>query len=156
GHIATTQDNILGVLSLIFWTITIVVSLKYVLLILRADNNGEGGLIAMLALATNAVNDRPKLRRVLMGVGLFGTSIFFGDAVITPAMTVLGAVEGIDVYAPQYDQSILPLALVVLFGLFFVQRLGTGGIGKAFGPVMLAWFVVLAVLGVPHILANPH
>ncbi|MDY0744986.1 potassium transporter Kup [Paucibacter sp. R3-3] len=156
GHIETSQDNILGVLSLIFWTMTIIVSLKYVLLILRADNNGEGGLIAMLALATNAVNDKPRLRRVLMGVGLFGTSIFFGDAVITPAMTVLGAVEGIDVYAPQYDQMIMPLTLLVLFGLFFVQRLGTGGIGKAFGPVMLVWFVALAVLGVPHIAENPH
>ena len=156
GHIATTSANILGVLSLIFWTITLVVSLKYVLLILRADNNGEGGLIAMLALATNAVNDKPRLRRSLMMVGLFGTSIFFGDAVITPAMTVLGAVEGIDVYAPDYDQLILPLSLLVLFGLFFVQRLGTGGIGKAFGPVMLLWFASLAVLGVPHILENPH
>jgi KUP system potassium uptake protein len=156
GHVETTQDNILGVLSLIFWTMTVVVSLKYVLLILRADNNGEGGLIAMLALATNAVNDKPRVRRSLMLVGLFGTSIFFGDAVITPAMTVLGAVEGIDVYAPQYDQAILPLTLVVLLGLFAVQRLGTGGIGKAFGPVMLVWFVTLATLGVPHILENPH
>jgi KUP system potassium uptake protein len=156
GHVATTPDNILGVLSLLFWTLTIIVSLKYVLLILRADNNGEGGLIAMLALATNAVNGKPRLRRVLMMVGLFGTAIFYGDAVITPAMTVLGAVEGIDVYAPQYDQLILPLTLVVLAGLFAVQRLGTGGIGRAFGPVMLLWFAALTVLGIPHILENPH
>ena len=156
GHVAMSPENILGVLSLLFWTLTIVVSVKYVLLILRADNNGEGGLIAMLALATNAVNDRPKLRRQLMLLGLFGTAIFFGDAVITPAMTVLGAVEGIDVYAPQYDGLILPLTLVVLTGLFAVQRLGTGGIGKAFGPVMLVWFLSLAVLGLPQILANPH
>ncbi|CAN5143307.1 potassium transporter Kup [soil metagenome] len=156
GHVATTPDNILGVLSLIFWTMTIVVSLKYVLLILRADNNGEGGLIAMLALATNAVKEKPPLRRSLMLVGLFGTAIFYGDAVITPAMTVLGAVEGIDVYAPQYDQVILPLTLIVLAGLFAVQRLGTTGIGKAFGPVMLVWFITLAVLGVPHIIENPH
>ena len=156
GHVATTSDNILGVLSLIFWTMTIIVSLKYVLLILRADNNGEGGLIAMLALATNAVREKPPLRRGLMMVGLFGTAIFYGDAVITPAMTVLGAVEGIDVYAPQYDQAILPLTLIVLAGLFAVQRLGTGGIGKAFGPVMLVWFITIAVLGVPHIIENPH
>ena len=156
GHVPPTQDNILGVLSLLFWTMTIIVSLKYVLLILRADNNGEGGLIAMLALATNAVNDRPPLRRGLMLVGLFGTAIFYGDAVITPAMTVLGAVEGIDVYAPQYDQLILPITLIVLAGLFTVQRLGTGGIGKAFGPVMLVWFISLALLGVPHIIENPH
>jgi KUP system potassium uptake protein len=156
GHVATTSDNILGVLSLIFWTMTIIVSLKYVLLILRADNNGEGGLIAMLALATNAVKEKPALRRGLMMVGLFGTAIFYGDAVITPAMTVLGAVEGIDVYAPQYDQAILPLTLIVLACLFAVQRLGTGGIGKAFGPVMLVWFITIAVLGVPHIIENPH
>ena len=156
GHVATTSDNILGVLSLIFWTMTIIVSLKYVLLILRADNNGEGGLIAMLALATNAVREKPPLRRGLMMVGLFGTAIFYGDAVITPAMTVLGAVEGIDVYAPQYDQAILPLTLIVLAGLFAVQRLGTGGIGQAFGPVMLVWFITIAVLGVPHIIENPH
>ncbi len=156
GHVATTPDNILGVLSLLFWTLTVVVSLKYVLLILRADNNGEGGLIAMLALATNAVNDKPQLRRGLLLVGLFGTAIFFGDAVITPAMTVLGAVEGIDVYEPQLHDAILPLTLIVMVGLFSVQRFGTGGIGKAFGPVMLAWFASLAALGLPHIVENPH
>ena len=156
GHVATTHDNILGVLSLIFWTMTIIVSIKYVLLILRADNNGEGGLIAMLALATNAVSAKPKLRRTLMLVGLFGTAIFYGDAVITPAMTVLGAVEGIDVYAPQYDQFILPVTLLVLAGLFAVQRFGTRGIGRAFGPVMLTWFISLTLLGLPHIVENPH
>ncbi len=156
GHVAATSANILGVLSLIFWTMTIIVSVKYVLLILRADNHGEGGLIAMLALATNAVNDKPKLRNVLLLVGLFGTAIFYGDAVITPAMTVLGAVEGINVYAPEYHDLILPLTLVVLAGLFAVQRFGTGGIGKAFGPVMLVWFAVLAMLGLPHIFENPH
>ncbi len=156
GHVATTHDNILGVLSLLFWTMTIIVSLKYVMLILRADNNGEGGLIAMLALATNAVNSSPRLRRVLMLVGLFGTAIFYGDAVITPAMTVLGAVEGIDVYAPQLHDAILPMTLLVLAGLFAVQRFGTGGIGKAFGPVMLLWFAALALLGLPHVVANPH
>ncbi len=100
GHVAATHDNILGVLSLIFWTMTIIVSLKYVLLMLRADNNGEGGLIAMLALATMAVKDRPRLRRALMTVGLFGTAIFFGDGVITPAISVLSAVEGLEVVAP--------------------------------------------------------
>ena len=156
AHVPMTHDNILGVLSLLFWTMTVVVSFKYVLLILRADNNGEGGLIAMLALATTAVREKPPLRRGLMLVGLFGTAIFFGDAVITPAMTVLGAVEGIDVYEPQLHDAILPLTLVVIAGLFAVQRFGTSGIGKAFGPVMLAWFLVLAALGVPHIIDNPH
>jgi len=156
GHVATTPENILGVLSLLFWTMTVIVSVKYVLLILRADNNGEGGLIAMLALATNAVNDKPKLRRGLMLVGLFGTAIFFGDAVITPAMTVLSAIEGIEVYAPQYHDAVVPISLVVLAGLFAVQRFGTGGIGKAFGPVMLMWFLSLAALGLPHIIDNPR
>lgn len=156
AHVPMTHDNILGVLSLLFWTMTIVVSFKYVLLILRADNNGEGGLIAMLALATTAVREKPTLRRGLMLVGLFGTAIFFGDAVITPAMTVLSAVEGIEVYAPQYHDAVVPISLVVLAGLFAVQRFGTGGVGKAFGPVMLVWFTSLALLGVPKIIGNPH
>ncbi len=155
AHLAVTRDNVLGVLSLLFWTMTVVVSFKYVLLILRADNNGEGGLIAMMALATNAVRDKPALRRKLMLLGLFGTAIFFGDAVITPAMTVLGAVEGIDVYAPQYHGLIIPVTLVILTGLFAFQRFGTAVVGKAFGPIMLAWFLSLAALGLPQIIANP-
>ena len=155
AHLSVTRDNVLGVLSLLFWTMTVVVSFKYVLLILRADNNGEGGLIAMMALATNAVRDKPVLRRRLMLLGLFGTAIFFGDAVITPAMTVLGAVEGIDVYAPQYHGLIMPITLLILTGLFAFQRLGTAVVGKAFGPIMLVWFVCLALLGIPQIAANP-
>jgi len=156
GHVPTTPDNILGVLSLIFWTMTIIVSLKYVLLILRADNNGEGGLIAMLALATTAVKDRPKLRGVLMVVGMFGTAIFYGDGVITPAISVLSAVEGLGVAAPSLHNVVIPLTLVVLTLLFSVQRFGTGGIGKAFGPITLVWFGVLVALGLPHVLDNPH
>jgi len=148
GHVATTPENILGVLSLIFWTMTIIVSLKYVMLILRADNNGEGGLIAMLALATTAVKDRPKLRRVLMTVGLFGTAIFYGDGVITPAISVLSAVEGLEVAAPQLHHVVIPITLVVLAGLFAVQRFGTGGIGKFFGPLTLVWFIVLVVIAI--------
>ena len=142
-------------LSLVFWTMTIIVSLKYVLLILRADNNGEGGLIAMLALATTAVKDKPPLRRVLMTVGLFGTAIFYGDGVITPAISVLSAVEGLEVAAPALHPFIIPITLVVLTGLFAVQRFGTGGIGKFFGPITLVWFIALVALGLPHILANP-
>jgi KUP system potassium uptake protein len=155
GHVPATPGNILGVLSLIFWTMTIIVSLKYVLLILRADNNGEGGLIAMLALATSAVKDRPALRRALMVVGLFGTAVFYGDGVITPAISVLSAVEGLEVAAPALHEWVIPLTLMVLTGLFAVQRFGTGGIGRFFGPITLAWFVVLVLLGLPHILANP-
>ena len=155
GHVATTPDNILGVLSLIFWTMTTIVSLKYVLLILRADNNGEGGLIAMLALATTAVRGRPTLRRTLMVVGLFGTAVFYGDGVITPAISVLSAVEGLQVVAPALHEVVIPTTLIVLTGLFSVQRFGTGGIGRFFGPVTLVWFIVLTALGLPHIIGNP-
>jgi KUP system potassium uptake protein len=155
GHVPPTPHNILGVLSLVFWTMTVIVSLKYVLLILRADNNGEGGLIAMLALATHAVQDRPELRRLLLMVGMFGAAIFYGDGVITPAITVLGAIEGLEVYAPGLHHFVVPLALVVITGLFAVQRYGTGGIGRAFGPITLLWFIALVALGVPHIVANP-
>ena len=117
GHVPLTPHNIYGVLSLVFWTLTVVVSIKYVVLILRADNNGEGGLIAMLALASQAVKDRPKLRRRLLFVGIFGTAIFFGDGVITPAISVLGAVEGLKVAAPALHTWVVPITLVVLTGL---------------------------------------
>jgi KUP system potassium uptake protein len=155
GHVPLTPQNIYGVLSLMFWTLTVVVSLKYVALILRADNNGEGGLVAMLALASQAVRDRRRLHQVLMVVGIFGTSIFFGDGVITPAITVLGAIEGLEVAAPGLHRYVVPVSLVVLTLLFVVQRHGTGTVGKLFGPVMVLWFVVLAVLGIQHIWANP-
>ena len=155
GHVAPTPDNILGVLSLIFWTMTIIVSVKYVVLILRADNNGEGGLIAMLALATTAVKDKPRLRSVLMTVGLFGTAIFYGDGVITPAISVLSAVEGLNVAEPRLEPAVIPITLLVLAALFSVQRFGTGGIGRFFGPITLVWFVALVALGLPHVLANP-
>ena len=155
GHVAASPDNILGVLSLVFWTITVVISLKYVLLILRADNHGEGGLIAMLALATMAVRDKLPLRRALMTVGLFGTAVFYGDGVITPAISVLSAVEGLEVAAPQLHAWVIPVTLLVLTGLFAGQRFGTGGIGKLFGPITLVWFVALVALGLPHIAAQP-
>jgi KUP system potassium uptake protein len=155
GHVPLTPTNIYGVLSLVFWTLTVVVSLKYVVLILRADNNGEGGLIAMLALASTAVRDRPALRNRLMLVGIFGTAIFFGDGVITPAISVLSAVEGLEVAAPALHAYIVPVTLVVLTALFVVQRFGTASVGQAFGPVMALWFVVLALLGGVHIAENP-
>ncbi len=151
GHVPLSAPNIYGVLSLVFWTITVVVSIKYVVLILRADNNGEGGLIAMLALASQAVKDRPALRRRLLFVGIFGTAIFFGDGVITPAISVLGAVEGLQVAAPALHKWIVPITLVVLTALFLFQRGGTARVGKLFGPVMAVWFVVIALLGLSHI-----
>ena len=155
-RVPVTPGNILGILSLVFWTLTVVVSLKYVALILRADNHGEGGLIAMLALASQAVKDRPPLRRRLLMLGIFGTAIFFGDGVITPAISVLSAVEGLGVAAPGLHPYIVPVTLVVLTALFAAQRFGTGGIGKFFGPITVLWFVVLAVLGVVHIVDHPQ
>jgi KUP system potassium uptake protein len=155
GRVPLTPDNILGILSLVFWTLTVVVSLKYVVLILRADNNGEGGLIAMLALASQAVKDRPVLRRRLLLLGIFGTAIFFGDGVITPAISVLSAVEGLEVAAPALHRWVVPLTLVVLTALFAAQRFGTATVGRFFGPVTLLWFAVIALLGLPHILQNP-
>jgi KUP system potassium uptake protein len=155
GRVPLTPENIIGVLSMIFWTLMVVVSIKYVVLILRADNYGEGGLIAMLALASTAVKDRPVLRRRLLALGIFGTAIFFGDGVITPAISVLSAVEGLEVAAPALHPYVVPVTLAVLTLLFFVQRFGTAGIGRFFGPVMALWFVVLAVLGASHIFDNP-
>ncbi|MDP3139198.1 MAG: potassium transporter Kup, partial [Burkholderiaceae bacterium] len=131
-------------------------SIKYVVLVLRADNNGEGGLIAMLALSSQAVKDRPRLRRVLLAVGIFGTSLFYGDGVSTPAISVLSAIEGLEVVSPAFKSYVIPLTLVVLFCLFLVQKRGTAGIGKFFGPITLAWFAVLAVLGVSHISTHPE
>jgi KUP system potassium uptake protein len=156
AHVPLTPENVYGVLSLVFWTITVIVSLKYVTLILRADNNGEGGLIAMLALASNAVADRPALRNVLLAIGIFGTAIFYGDGVITPAISVLSAVEGVSLISPVFDPYIVPAALLIIFMLFYVQKNGTGGIGRFFGPICFVWFIVIGALGVPHILKHPE
>ena len=156
GHVPFTHENVYGVLSIVFWTLTVIVSLKYVVLVLRADNAGEGGLIAMLALASQAVKDKPELRKWLLVIGIFGTSLFYGDGVITPAISVLSAVEGLEVVSPAFKQYVVPITLVVLFGLFFVQKRGTGGIGKFFGPITVLWFVAIAVLGVSHIVGHPE
>ncbi|MEJ8857687.1 potassium transporter Kup [Variovorax robiniae] len=156
GHVQFTIENVYGILSMFFWTLTVIVSLKYVVLVLRADNEGEGGLVAMLALASRAVHDKPKLRQLLLMVGIFGTSLFYGDGVITPAISVLSAVEGLEVVSPQFTHYVIPITLVVLFCLFFVQKSGTAGIGKFFGPITLTWFAVIAVLGVHQILNHPE
>jgi KUP system potassium uptake protein len=156
GHVPFTADNVYGILSIFFWTLTVIVSIKYVVLVLRADNHGEGGLIAMLALASQAVKDKPELRKWLLAVGIFGTSLFYGDGVITPAISVLSAVEGLEVVSPAFKKFVIPLTLVVLFGLFAVQKRGTGGIGKFFGPITLVWFAAIAVLGVSQIVHHPE
>ena len=155
GHVPFTADNIYGILSIFFWTLTVIVSIKYVLLVLRADNHGEGGLIAMLALASTSVRDKPELRRLLLVVGIFGTCLFYGDGVITPAISVLSAIEGLEVVSPQLEHYVIPLTLAVLFGLFAVQKRGTGGIGRFFGPITLVWFAAIALLGISHIVTHP-
>jgi KUP system potassium uptake protein len=156
GHVPFTHANVYGILSILFWTLTVIVSLKYVLLVLRADNNGEGGLIAMLALASTAVKDRPALRQGLLAVGIFGTSLFYGDGVITPAISVLSAVEGLEVISPHFRHYVVPITLLVLFALFAVQKRGTTGIGRFFGPITLTWFLTIAALGVVQILDHPE
>jgi len=156
GHVPFTHDNIYGILSIFFWTLTTIVSVKYVTLVLRADNHGEGGLVAMLALASQSVKDKPQLRKVLLMVGIFGTCLFYGDGVITPAISVLSAVEGLEVISPAFKKAVIPLTLIILFCLFAVQKRGTAGIGKFFGPITLVWFAAIAVLGVYHIASHPE
>jgi KUP system potassium uptake protein len=156
GHVEFTPDNIYGVLSIFVWTLTIIVSLKYVTLVLRADNHGEGGLVAMLALASQSVKDKPRLRSAMLMVGIFGTCLFYGDGVITPAISVLSAVEGLEVVSPTFTKAVIPLTLIILFGLFAVQKHGTAGIGKFFGPITLLWFFSIAGLGISQIVTHPE
>ena len=156
GHVPFTPDNVYGILSIFFWTLTVIVSIKYVTLVLRADNNGEGGLIAMLALASTAVQDKPRLKKALLAVGIFGTSLFYGDGVITPAISVLSAVEGLEVISPNFTKAVVPTTLVILFGLFALQKHGTAGIGKFFGPITIVWFATIALLGVSQIVTHPE
>ena len=156
GHVAFTNDNVYGILSIFFWTLTFIVSIKYVTLVLRADNNGEGGLVAMLALASSSVRDKPRLRSLLLVVGIFGTCLFYGDGVITPAISVLSAVEGLEVVSPNFKKAVIPLTLLILLCLFWVQKRGTGGIGRFFGPITMVWFMAIAVLGLYHIIGHPE
>jgi KUP system potassium uptake protein len=147
--------NLLGVLSLIFWSLMLVVSLKYVILIMRADNHGEGGIMALLALAATSVADRPRLRHVLLMCGVFGAALFYGDGVITPAISVLSAVEGVELITPVLKPYVVEITLVILVILFVLQKRGTSGIGAVFGPVMVVWFAVLAVTGIANTAQAP-
>src|SRR3982074_1129269 len=148
-------EAILGVVSLILWALILIISVKYALLILRADNRGEGGIVALLALLS-ARNARPGTWRAqLLIVGLVGAALLYGDGAITPAISVLSAIEGLKVDAPSLAPAVVPLTIAILIGLFFMQSKGTGFIGKIFGPVMLAWFVALALLGIYGIVQAP-
>ena len=144
---------VFGVLSLIVWAVTAVVALKYVVLVMRADNQGEGGTMALLSLAVPNAPER--LRMAVLVVGLTGASLFFGDAMITPAISVLSAVEGLGVATPVFTPYVVPIAAAVLVGLFVIQSHGSARVGRLFGPVMAAWFVTLALFGLRHVLAHP-
>ncbi len=156
GHVPLNEANILGILSIFFWTLTLVVSVKYVGLVLRADNHGEGGLVAMLALALAAVKNRPQLRKKVVIVGIFGAALFYGDGVITPAISVLSAMEGLDVISPHFKPMVIPMTLLILLWIFWMQKRGTARIGKFFGPITLVWFGVIALMGIVQIANNPH
>jgi KUP system potassium uptake protein len=153
--VALNSANLIGAVSCIFWALMVVVTLKYVLLILRADNHGEGGGLALTALATQAVADRPRLRRALLLLGVGGATLFYGDSVITPAISVLGAVEGLDLATPALKPYVVPVSLAILLGLFLLQRHGTAVVGRLFGPIIALWFVTLALTGALHIAAQP-
>ena len=154
--IPVTTANIYGSLSLFFWALVIVVSVKYVTFIMRADNRGEGGIMALIALALHTVQDKPHHGKWIMIVGVLGAAMFYGDGMVTPAISVLSAVEGLEVGAPALHSFIIPITIVVLFGLFFVQKSGTAVVGAFFGPVMLVWFSVLALLGIHSIIDHPE
>lgn len=153
--VALNPGNLIGAVSVIFWALMLVVTLKYVVLILRADNRGEGGGLALTALAAQAVQGRPVLRHALLLLGVFGATLFYGDSVITPAISVLGAIEGLEMLTPSLTPYIVPICLVILLALFMMQRFGTGVVGKLFGPVIVLWFITLAVVGVIHIAREP-
>jgi KUP system potassium uptake protein len=153
--VAIDHHHIIGAVSTIFWGLMLVVTLKYVILILRADNNGEGGAMALTALASKAAGSTPKRRTLILMIGMFGATLFFGDSVITPAVTVMGAIEGIEVVAPQMQPYVVPLSVVVLVALFAVQRFGTGAVGKSFGPIIVVWFTMLAIAGLVQIARAP-
>ena len=150
-----TEAAVYGVISLVFWAITLVVTVKYVILILRADNHGEGGIMALIALVRGIRVDRRLTKLVLVSLGIFGAALFYGDGMITPAISVLSAVEGLEVAAPDVDSLVVPITLAIVTVLFAVQRFGTGVVGRAFGPVMALWFGILAVSGLVHVLEEP-
>ena len=153
--IALTHTNILGAVSAIFWALMFVVSLKYVTLVLRADNKGEGGIMALLALASSAVQNH-RTKTILFGLGVFGAALFYGDSILTPAISVLSAVEGLSLITPKLTPYVLPISIAILIGLFIFQKKGTAQIGKLFGPIIVIWFLTLGTVGFWHIIQTPE
>ncbi len=156
GGLILTPNNLLGIVSLIIWGLIIVVSVKYVLMMLRVDNRGEGGTLALMALAHSALPKRSRLSYPLLALGVLGASLFYGDSVITPAISILSAVEGLEVATPMFRPYVIPIALAIMVALYSVQYKGTAGIGKWFGPIMIFWFGALAVMGVINIVSAPE
>ena len=155
--LAPTRDNVLGILSLIFTSLILIVSVKYLGAVMRASNKGEGGILALMALAFPERSEKTTRRRaVLVGLGVFGAALLYGDGMITPAISVLSAMEGINVATPALEHFIIPLTIVTLVGLFAAQRWGTGQVGAVFGPVMVIWFVVIGILGIGGIMKFPE
>jgi KUP system potassium uptake protein len=153
--VAPTPDNVLGVLSLIFWSLTLIISIKYIIFVMRADNKGEGGILALLALVAQSADAKRKSRAMLVALGLFGAALLYGDGMITPAISVLGAVEGLQVATHIFEPYIVPITLLILVGLFMIQSHGTARVGLLFGPVMIVWFVTLAILGAIWVVREP-
>ena len=154
--IPLNEGNVLGSLSAFFWALIIVVSVKYVSIIMRADNRGEGGIMALIALSLQDAKGNPRRMKIITIIGILGAAMFYGDGMVTPAISVLSAVEGIEIVTPALKSFVIPITLVVLFFLFFVQKRGTATVGTFFGPVMLLWFATLACLGVYNIIENPR
>src|SRR6195952_1126072 len=155
GAVQATPDDVFGVISLMFWAITIVVSIKYVTILMRADNGGEGGVMALAALAQRLYSKSAGKAGMLLIIGIVGVSLFYGDSLITPAISVLSAVEGLRVAVPALGHLIVPIAAVILTGLFAFQRFGTARVGRLFGPVMVLWFIVIAVAGLGMVVQHP-
>jgi KUP system potassium uptake protein len=154
--LAVVEQNIFGVLSLIFWSLILIISLKYHLLILKADNNGEGGILALTALISKIFNNTSKRLKVLTLFGLFGTALLYGDGIITPAISVLSAIEGLELVSPGLHSYVVPITVAILIALFSIQSHGTEKIGKVFGPITLVWFLTLGLLGLVKVIDNPH
>src|SRR6201981_4064709 len=156
-RVHASSGNIYGLISLIFWAVVLVVTVTYVLLVMRADNDGEGGIMALITLIRRrALPGGRRAKVALAALGIFGASLFFGDSMITPAISVLSAIEGVKVSAPSLASLVLPITVVIIIALFLVQRLGTGAVGRLFGPIMGVWFTVLGVLGVRGIAGHPE
>lgn len=156
GAVPRTKEGVYGIISMIFWLVTLVVSVKYVTLVMKADNNGEGGIMALIALFGQKAGPKRTVSIFLVGLGVFGAALFFGDSMITPAISILSSVEGLKVIEPSLERMVVPITMVIVTGLFMVQKFGTAVVGRIFGPVMLVWFSTLAVLGLSQIVHHPE